>query len=157
MGFVHDEDFDTPDIGISDIACCVDADQLRLWLEELRDDKSDIECQIGAAKLSGQFDVGWMDRARSALGFAAMGVKRVERRMLALGLDPAPAVSRDAVAEIDLRFQRAKQDLAKASASAAFGRHLLAALRSQVDPVLAAAIIDAAATAAAGDGGSVKP
>lgn len=157
MGFVHDEDYDTPDITIRDIAACIDPGQLRDWLETLRDDKGDIECQIGAAKLSGQFDAGWMDRARSALGFAAMGVKRVERRMLALGLDPTPAVARDAVAEIDLRFQRAKQDLAKASASAAFGRHLLAAVRSQADPVLATAIIEAAATAAANDGGSAKP
>lgn len=157
MGFVHDEDYDTPDITIRDIAACIDPGQLRDWLETLRDDKGDIECQIGAAKLSGQFDAGWMDRARSALGFAAMGVKRVERRMLSLGLDPAPAVARDAVAEIDIRFQRAKQDLAKASASAAFGRHLLVALRTQADPALATAIIDAAASAAASDGDRGQP
>ena len=97
MGFVHDEDFETPDFTPQDIRVCKDVDQLREWLSEVEDARDDIKSQIDAAQVTGLIDNDWLTRSRGAYAFASMGAKRVKRRMRELGHTPEP---KEEVAEL---------------------------------------------------------
>lgn len=151
MRFVHDEDFDGPEFGISDIEGCSDVDTLRGWLSDCETLRGDIEAQVEAALKCETYDDDWMERARSALGFAGMGIKRVRRRLITLGVNPTPDAPKDELQALQSGLQRAKANTAKAQASAAFGRHLLAAMKANLPEAAVAAIVDQAAALAVSD------
>lgn len=150
MGFVHDEDFGTPEFGVSDIESCRDEATLREWLAATECSHGDIEAQVEAALKCEHYDDAWMERTRGALGFAGMGIRRLRKRLLALGFNPIPDVPKDEVRALQYGLQKAKENTAKAQQRAAFGRHLLAAMtealpKSTVDAICASAALRATA------------
>ena len=145
MGFVHDEDYGTPDFGIEDIERCTDIETLRDWLAETEDRHGDIEAQVEAALKCEHYDDAWMEKARGALGFAGMGLRKLRRRLIALGVNPAPEAPKDELQALRVGLQQAKANTAKAQQAASFGRHLLAALTDALPKATVEAICHEAA------------
>lgn len=156
MPYVHDEGFSEPDYGLDDIANCDDVATLLRWYDATLALHGDIKAQVDAALACDTFDDEWMERARGALGFQGMGVSRLRQRLRKLGIDPdlRPGEHGDM-----LRLQRAlsstKDTIAKAKASASFGRHLLEAMRAALPQAAVDAITAEAATRAASDAESI--
>jgi len=138
MGFVHDEDFETPDFTPQDIRVCKDVEQLREWLSEVEDARDDIKSQIDAAQVTGLIDNDWLLRSRGAYAFASMGAKRVKRRMRELGHTPEP---KEEVAELRRVLDQRIEDLNRARSSSTFGKCLLAAVKEALPQAAADAII----------------
>ncbi|RZJ47451.1 MAG: hypothetical protein EON87_01045 [Brevundimonas sp.] len=151
MGFVHDEDYGTPDFGIEDIERCTDVETLREWLAETEDRHGDIEAQVEAALKCEHYDDAWMEKARGALGFAGMGLRKLRRRLLALGVNPTPEAPKDELRALQIGLQKSKAATAKAQQGAAFGRHLLAALTDALPKPTVEAICHEAARRATAD------
>lgn len=156
MPFVHDEDFSTPDYGLEDIAGCDDVPTLLRWYEETQASHGDIKAQVDAALACETYDDDWMERTRSALGFAGMGVSRLRQRLRKFGVDPEmpPGEFGDLV-RLQRGLAQSKENIAKAKASATFGRHLLSAMREALPKATVDAITAEAATRAAADAESI--
>lgn len=147
MGFVHDEDYGSPDFYISDILECADTAQLLAWLDETTAARDDMKAQIEAAVLSQHFDDDWMSRCRNAYAFAGMGCTRLKQRLRKLGVNAD--LTTDDVVNLRAGLEKVKATLARSQASASFGRHLLAAMRDALPEAAVAAITAEAATRAA--------
>lgn len=148
MGFVHSEDFDTADFDIDDINESSDVRQLMAWLEETTDALEDMRSQVEASKFCGHYEDDWMERVRSRIGFCSMGKRRLERRLLDLGVNPHPKAAPDEIADAQRATQRAKEALTKARSAAEFGRHLLDVVRAHVSPAVFDVIVSQAASKA---------
>ena len=145
MGFVHDEDFETPDFTIEDIEGTDNVAQLIEWLEETEHAFDDMCAQVEAAKITGVGEDAWMARVRGAIGFAGMGRTRLKKRLTKLGVNPAPRVPRSEIEELTAQLNTAKHNLSKARVSADFGRHLLESVKTFVGPDVVALIVADAA------------
>jgi hypothetical protein len=145
MGFVHDEEFETPEFTIEDIERTSNVKQLLEWLEETDNAFDDMAAQIEAANMVGGSDAGWMSRIRSAIGFAGMGRARLKKRLVKLGVNPEPRLPRSEAEELHAQLNMAKNNLAKARVSADFGRHLLDSVKAFVAPEVVAVIVADAA------------
>lgn len=153
MGFVHDEDFNAQDYGLNDIAAYSDVDTLRRWYDETLARQGDIKAQVEAALSCETYDDDWMERIRGALGFAGMGVTRIKQRLRKLGVDPdMPTGEYGDMLRLQRGLAQAKEATFKAKASAAFGRHLLDAMREALPAATVEAITAEAATRIAADG-----
>lgn len=148
MGFVHNEDFDSPDFDIDDIATCSDVRQLFGWLEATDELIDDLKAQVEAAKLCENFDPAWMERIRSSLGFQGMGKSRLKKRLKALGVNPEPPAYPDELGVAQKKLADTQANLVKARSSAEFGRNLLEAVRAHVSPSTFDVIVSAAAVRA---------
>ncbi|MFC5374006.1 hypothetical protein ACFPIF_15690 [Brevundimonas faecalis] len=138
MGFVHDEDFETPRFTPQDIRDCDDSELLRDWLDELEDARGDIKSQIEAAQVTGLVDRDWLERSRGAHAFAGMGIKRVKRRLRELGVAPEP---KEEVEGIKTAWERCKTDLGNARAAGVFGRCLVSCVKEALPEAAANAIL----------------
>ena len=86
---------DTPER--SEIAEETDTEQLLDWHEDALDLLDTLKAQLSAWKVAGCVDPapGWSMRAQSKAGYAATTLKRIERRMIALGMDLPLTVERE--------------------------------------------------------------
>lgn len=145
MGFVHDEEFETPEFTIEDIEATGNVKQLLEWLEETDNAFDDMAAQIEAAKMVGVSDEEWMRRIRGAIGFAGMGRTRLKKRLVKLGVNPEVRLPRTEAEELHAQLNVTKQNLSKARVSADFGRHLLDSVKAFVAPDVVTAIVADAA------------
>jgi hypothetical protein len=72
----------------SEIASCSDALLLAVWHADAYDLHDDIVARIEMHRLAGSEKRDWLHRAATKGAHAKVAMKRIERRMLELGLEP---------------------------------------------------------------------
>lgn len=103
-----------------DIEACTSVPQMLEWLGALEDTKGDIISSLEARKLAETDDDDWAIRASDALTYASMGVKRIKRKLRALGVNPDPMTEDD------------RKSLERARGAARFAKHLLSAMGARL-------------------------
>jgi hypothetical protein len=83
----YEEAADETPITPEDVDGCKDLATLESWLYSLESREDAIKAQLEARKEAETDDDEWAQRAGDALGYVKMGVRRIKRRMRALGHD----------------------------------------------------------------------
>ena len=79
------DDFPRDRVSLGEVDGCDDVDQLLAWRAGFELTVDNISAQIEARQFSGVAAPAWIDRSAAALSFQKMGVRRIERRLKALG------------------------------------------------------------------------
>lgn len=84
--FIDDDDGDDEEINIDDVQGCSDKDTLAHWFRSMMETGDRVRAHIEARRLADLAPDHWLERASAKVAYLRIGMKRVEERMLTLGL-----------------------------------------------------------------------